>query len=49
MVFADGFDFSGPLAGAPAILRAFGAENRAWLGFSLGNFGALLAPISSAT
>ena len=43
MVFADGFDFSGPLAGAPAILRAFGAQKTelGWV-FSLGNFGALL-------
>jgi AAHS family 4-hydroxybenzoate transporter-like MFS transporter len=43
MVFADGFDFSGPLAGAPAILRAFQAQKTelGWV-FSLGNFGALL-------
>jgi AAHS family 4-hydroxybenzoate transporter-like MFS transporter len=43
MVFVDGFDFSGPLAGAPAILRAFGAQKTelGWV-FSLGNFGALL-------
>ncbi|HEV8014777.1 MAG TPA: MFS transporter [Stellaceae bacterium] len=43
MVFADGFDFSGPLAGAPAILRAFQAPKTelGWV-FSLGNFGALL-------
>lgn len=43
MVFADGFDFSGPLAGAPAILRAFHAQKTelGWV-FSLGNFGALL-------
>lgn len=43
MVFADGFDFSGPLAGAPAILRAFEAPKTelGWV-FSLGNFGALL-------
>lgn len=43
MVFVDGFDFSGPLAGAPAILRAFHAEkSQLGLVFSLGNFGALL-------
>src|SRR6185437_10466169 len=43
MVFADGFDFSGPLAGAPAILRAFQAQKTelGWV-FSLGNFGTLL-------
>jgi AAHS family 4-hydroxybenzoate transporter-like MFS transporter len=43
MVFADGFDFSGPLAGAPAILRAFGAQKTelGWV-FSLGNVGAFL-------
>lgn len=43
MVFVDGFDFSGPLAGAPAILRAFHAEkSQLGLVFSAGNVGALL-------
>jgi AAHS family 4-hydroxybenzoate transporter-like MFS transporter len=43
MVFVDGFDFSGPLAGAPAILRAFHAEkSQLGLVFSVGNVGALI-------
>ena len=43
MVFMDGFDFSGPLVGAPAILRAFQVQKSdLGLVFSLGNFGALL-------
>jgi AAHS family 4-hydroxybenzoate transporter-like MFS transporter len=43
MVFADGFDFSGPLAGAPAILRAFqiSKPDLGWV-FSFGNVGAFL-------
>lgn len=43
MLFIDGFDLSGPLVGAPALLRAFHAQ-KSQLGiiFGVGNFGALI-------